>query len=764
MAENKTQIIITAKDETRAALQSVQAGLSSLEKTAVGLGPIFAGLGAALSFGALTAGITNTLKFAASLDDMAEKTGASVENLSALASVAKVGGHDIGLVDSALQKLAKSLHGTGEESKGAAAALEALGLSADELRQMDTAEAMLKIAKALDQFRDGSGKSAAAMALLGKSGAEALPFLKDLAEQSELVGKVTTEQAAQAEAYEKNLNRLAASFGAAGKAAAYELLPFLEKLTSEMVRAKDESGSFASVFGEGVRTALEAVAVLGVNVIYVFKQIGNEIGGIAAQAVALARLDFKGFGAIGDAMKEDAKVARAEVDRLSADLLDRSKKTKEAIAEKPALSFKPPEAKLPKARTGGGRSQIDEAERLIASLNEQIALKQIDADSTEKMTASEQQAARVRYQLEAGTLKATEAQRAAINARLDDLVSMDKALTKQREFADGVRKLEESTVRQRQEMIAATQAAEEQAAAYGMSSAQLSTMTQARLEDAIATARQNGAGEEQIKVLEEELALRERYTAALEKSDLARDLAATKSAKEAQETARKARYDVALAKGDITEKQYKELVDNLKQDVDEMGEFMKQAARNMQDAFAELFINPTGDGIRSWGETFAKTLQKMIAQAGSAQLLKLMLGDVDKTGSLGGWIGELIKPLKGLSWDGLFSGSSTSAFVPYTWANGGIMTSAGPLPLNTYAGGGVANRPQLALFGEGRTPEAYVPLPDGKRIPVAMQGGTGANITVNVNSQTGDPAEIRRSAAAGARTALGLMSGAGRYR
>ncbi len=351
MADNKTQIIITAKDETRAALQSVQAGLSSLEKTAVGLGPIFAGLGAALSFGALTAGITNTLKFAASLDDMAEKTGASVENLSALASVAKVSGVDIDLVDSALQKLAKSLQGTGEESKGAAAALEALGLSADELRQMDTAEAMLKIAKALDQFRDGSGKTAAAMALLGKAGAEALPFLKDLAEQSELVGKVTTEQAAQAEAYEKNLNRLAASFGAAGKAAAYELLPFLEKLTSEMVRAKDESGSFASVFGEGVRTALEAVAVLGVNVVYVFRQIGNEIGGIAAQAAALARLDFKGFGAIGAAMKEDAKVARAEVDRLSADLLDRSKKTKEAIAEKPALSFKPPEAKLPKARS-----------------------------------------------------------------------------------------------------------------------------------------------------------------------------------------------------------------------------------------------------------------------------------------------------------------------------------------------------------------------------------------------------------------------------
>lgn len=69
----------------------------------------------------------------------------------------------------------------------------------------------------------------------------------------------------------------------------------------------------------------------------------------------------------------------------------------------------------------------------------------------------------------------------------------------------------------------------------------------------------------------------------------------------------------------------------------------------------------------------------------------------------------------------------------FGFANGGIMTSAGSLPLNTYANGGVANRPQLALFGEGRTPEAFVPLPDGRHIPVAMQGsGGGSNVVVNV--------------------------------
>jgi len=62
------------------------------------------------------------------------------------------------------------------------------------------------------------------------------------------------------------------------------------------------------------------------------------------------------------------------------------------------------------------------------------------------------------------------------------------------------------------------------------------------------------------------------------------------------------------------------------------------------------------------------------------------------------------------------------------FARGGIMTDRGPLPLHTYAGGGIADRPQLAVFGEGRRPEAYVPLPDGRSIPVTMQGGGGVTI------------------------------------
>jgi hypothetical protein len=62
-----------------------------------------------------------------------------------------------------------------------------------------------------------------------------------------------------------------------------------------------------------------------------------------------------------------------------------------------------------------------------------------------------------------------------------------------------------------------------------------------------------------------------------------------------------------------------------------------------------------------------------------------------------------------------------SFFSGFAFENGGIMTSQGSVPLRAYSNGGVANSPQLALYGEGKKPEAYVPLPDGRTIPVTMK-------------------------------------------
>jgi hypothetical protein len=84
----------------------------------------------------------------------------------------------------------------------------------------------------------------------------------------------------------------------------------------------------------------------------------------------------------------------------------------------------------------------------------------------------------------------------------------------------------------------------------------------------------------------------------------------------------------------------------------------------------------------------------------------------------------------------------------FGFAKGGIMTSRGPVPLRSYAGGGVANSPQIAMYGEGSRPEAFVPLPDGKRIPVnlslpslAGMGARGGGTQVNIYNS--GPGQVR---------------------
>lgn len=95
------------------------------------------------------------------------------------------------------------------------------------------------------------------------------------------------------------------------------------------------------------------------------------------------------------------------------------------------------------------------------------------------------------------------------------------------------------------------------------------------------------------------------------------------------------------------------------------------------------------------------------------------------------------------------------------FANGGIFGKDGVIPLRAYQKGGIANSPQLALFGEGDMNEAYVPLPDGRTIPVTlstdgMSGGgnvlSPVSIEINVHSdgrttESGDTESIWNNAA-----------------
>lgn len=126
----------------------------------------------------------------------------------------------------------------------------------------------------------------------------------------------------------------------------------------------------------------------------------------------------------------------------------------------------------------------------------------------------------------------------------------------------------------------------------------------------------------------------------------------------------------------------------------------------------------------------------------------------------GGFFGYIPGAIGGLFGGGSASSAASSSasggFVasdlmtmPAFFANGGIMSSGGALNLRKYANGGIANSPQLALYGEGSMNEAFVPLPDGRSIPVTMRGGRpmggGSNVVVNViNNASGTQAREER--------------------
>jgi len=147
--------------------------------------------------------------FAASLDDLTDITGSTVEDLSALANMAKFSGVSFSSVETALGQFSRRLSAADDDSKRMGAALRLLGIEA-----RDPATAFREVAMRFDEYADGANKVALAQELFGREGARLLPLLKDLAREGEVGTRITTEQARAAEDLGKEINRLVLNFTA----------------------------------------------------------------------------------------------------------------------------------------------------------------------------------------------------------------------------------------------------------------------------------------------------------------------------------------------------------------------------------------------------------------------------------------------------------------------------------------------------------------------------------------------------------------------
>lgn len=288
--ENKT--LLTAEDKATAVFKQFQRSLSDsssevdkLRNAAIGLGSVLTlGVGVA----AVANGVAGLAKFRAELERVSVVTGTTVENLSVIGQAAKLTNTDMGTVQAALVKLTKGLSASNAETKDTARALEYLGVkgrdAAGNLR--DPGVVMQEVAKMMGTLADGSNKTAIAMALFGKSGAEMLPVLKEMHENGGLVAKVTTEQAIQAKMYEQALVRLSAAQSAASKLIYGELIPPMTALVQVFTQAVSGSDSLTS--------SLKAMSQAGELTTW-----AEKLGGVLADAVDMVRITKDAIMALG---------------------------------------------------------------------------------------------------------------------------------------------------------------------------------------------------------------------------------------------------------------------------------------------------------------------------------------------------------------------------------------------------------------------------------------------------------------------------------
>jgi hypothetical protein len=145
--------------------------------------------------------ISETTEAAEKIERMAAKLGVSAEQVQAIGAIAKLTGGDVDQMASQLERLQLSLAKTGSKASPVAAALKVLGINLAEFRSASIAGQVDLMAEAFSRFADGSGKTAAAMALLGRTGADMIPFfdkgregLEELRKAAEATGVIMSEQ------------------------------------------------------------------------------------------------------------------------------------------------------------------------------------------------------------------------------------------------------------------------------------------------------------------------------------------------------------------------------------------------------------------------------------------------------------------------------------------------------------------------------------------------------------------------------------------
>lgn len=723
-----------------------------MQKAFSGLALTFTGLAGALSIGALKGAFDKYVDGAASMQKLAVITGSTTEKISGLSAVARLSGTDVGALEGGMVRLSAALTKADKESSSAGKAFATLELDPAKLRTMDTADALQAVAKSFAQIEDGSSKTALAVALFGKAGAELLPYLNDLANTGNLVAKITTEQGQAAKDYQVALRQLEASQGAVAKIIVGELVPSASMFVKELVALIQQSNgvkdAITGMARDGsIKSWANDAAIGAARVVDIFRTLKIAAEGVAI-GISLVAKTIQGIGTVASiglssasfdvkrqAYADYAAGARKDMEdldkRVSANLqaghgsasafTDRIKGAINGQASDRFLSARaamnavdhPTKRKIQfagegdgvSAGGGGGKSraakEADDGARLVESLRDQVR-------NTQHLTELE----KLESQIADGKYKTASA--ANIEIAKGYAQTLDNINASRTEA-----EAELEVQRKRLEVFA----------------------DGARVMESVRTP---------VEALDAEIA---HLVTLLGDGAISMETFGRAASKAGEQ------FQAIESDAETTSKG--------------LSAFAKSAAKNMQTAFADFLFDPFEKGTQSMLQSFGETVRRMVANAVSADLMNRLFGDLGKQGgSVGGLVGKGLDWLsKILSVAGGGGGFSAEDFANLAAshidsAKGNVFSSPA---LSAYSGS-VVSRPTIFPFARGvglmgeAGPEAILPLSRGSDGKLGVRGGGhSVSVIINMGNNSG-AADVRRSGGAVAREVLGALSAAGRYR
>ena len=727
---SEAKIVLTAVDQTKAALESAKRNIASIGDTVTRatslMGPMAAGV---LSVAGAVTMLSKALDTMDQLDEMSEKTGVSVEALSKLRFAGESVGTTTEQLGGGLRKLAKLMGEAAGGSDEATGIFKTMGVSfkdaSGNLRSTD--KVLEDLAERFSGYADGPAKAALAMKLFGKSGEDMIPILNlgkqglsDSATEADRLGVTLGGDAAKAAAdFNDGMKKLGLTAEAASQALLSKLLPSLTQIVQELLAGIKNADGF-----------MDAILVMGTinpfkSITENIRSLSDELKNLEKQKAALGG-DIFATEKVKSGVDSDILLTKKKLGYLK-ELESIRSQAKGNISAAGDFGLLAKQAKdgrpdAPNAGGGGGsKTQSDFGANLVNQLTNQYA------NLTGQMTKVDE----VQRMLKISGDKFTFAQKEqalAVAAQID--AYKNKQI---------VNDAEEKAMR---ELITQQEQAE---LAYGRTILAMSDEARAM---AFNTSLIGKTAEEVARLtFERELAIKVAQAESMVMNDanngLITQIEATERLAAVQRLASDTRAEFMAQQADQINQQYdamrgvNDAVKEYQLSISKMGEntkgVMTNAFRGMEDALTN-FVRTGKLDFKSLADSIISDMIRMQIQQ-------------SVTGPLAGILGKAIGSYFGGSAGADFGTGAAygSQDMGTYFANGGVMSSGGPLPMNAYSNGGIADSPQLAIFGEGRMNEAYVPLPDGRTIPVTMSGGGGANVVVNVLPGSGQTADVKTS-------------------